>query len=74
MRQGHAQQLLLNWYEQMVLCFERELSFEERKELQRWEKDNLSSTVGTSDWPGWEPRIGKAPKPARLQVIVRRRA
>lgn len=39
---------------------------EQKEELQKWERENIDGeTIGTSDWPGWEPLIGKKPKKFR---------
>lgn len=56
-------QLLLKWYEQMALCFERELSAQEKADLDRWDREWVDGGAGlsTSDWPGWEKHIGKRP-------------
>lgn len=58
-----ARQMLLHWYEQMTLCFERELSTEERADLEKWDREWVDGGAGisTSDWPGWEKHIGKRP-------------
>ena len=45
------QQLVLQFYEQLVLCFDR-LSEPEKAELQEFEKKQP-----TSDWPGWKRHI-----------------
>ncbi len=47
----------------MVLCFERELTTEERADLEKWDRDWVDGGAGiaTSDWPGWERHIGKRP-------------
>ena len=66
-------QLLVQWHEQMVLCFERELTPEERADLERWDREWVDggAGIGTSDWPGWAKHIG--PKPVRTAHIDRRR-
>ena len=62
-RQRQSRQLLLHWYEQMTLCFERTLSEQERADLERWDEEWVDGGAGisTSDWPGWEKHIGKRP-------------
>jgi hypothetical protein len=50
------QQLLLNWYEQMVLCYDS-LPEEDKQDLAEFEKKQP-----TSEWPGWERRIGCKPE------------
>jgi hypothetical protein len=45
------QQLVLNFYEQMLLCFEV-LSEAKKKDLAEFEKKQP-----TSDWPGWKEYI-----------------
>jgi hypothetical protein len=67
-----SRQLLLHWYEQMVLCFERELSPEERADLERWDATWVDGGAGisTSDWPGWEKHIGKRPS---MSIAAERR-
>jgi len=65
-----AQQLLLNWYEQLVFCYERELALAEKAELEAWERSHLDGVTGTSGWPAWERHIGKrfgAVKPGGLR-------
>jgi hypothetical protein len=38
------------------------MSSNERKQLERWEKENLDGhSIATSDWPGWEKHIGLRP-------------
>ena len=50
------------WLTSMVGVF-RAMPTEERKELLRWEKDNVDGhSVRTLDWPGWEKYIGKMPQ------------
>ena len=49
------------------------MSAPERAELEAWERLHLDgATVSTSDWPGWERRIGKPP--ASELAIARRRS
>jgi hypothetical protein len=48
------QQLILRFYEQMLLCFDG-LSDREKSELQEFEKKRP-----TSEWPGWKERIGES--------------
>ena len=48
----NKQQLALQFYEQMILCFET-LSEPEKQDLQEFEKKRP-----TSEWPGWKERIG----------------
>lgn len=65
---------LLKWYEQMTLCFQRELSAEERADLEQWDREYVDggARVSTSDWPGWEKHIGK--RPNSLMKQERRRS
>lgn len=72
-KRNDDRQLLLNWYEQMTLCFERELTSEEREDLARWDREWVDggAGIGTSDWPGWEKHIG--PRPAASAKLDRRR-
>jgi hypothetical protein len=58
----------------MALCFERELTPEERKELECWDREWVDggAGIGTSDWPGWAKHIG--PKPATAIADRRRLA
>lgn len=52
---------LIKWWNRMQEAWET-MSPEQRAELQTWEDQNLDGhSIGTSDWPGWEPLIG--PKP-----------
>lgn len=51
-----GRQLQLEFYEQMLLCFEV-LTDPEKSELLEFEKKRP-----TSDWPGWKRRIGEAPR------------
>jgi hypothetical protein len=44
----------------------RAMSADERKALDEWEKANISGTVGTSDWPGWEGKMPPRPHPPLL--------
>jgi hypothetical protein len=47
---------MMNAYEAMT--------HEERAEVHQWERENLDGcTIGTQNWPGWEPLIGKYPYP-----------
>jgi hypothetical protein len=49
------------WQELMRVAFIA-MTAEERLELEKWENANLDGySVTTSDWPGWEERIGIAP-------------
>jgi len=68
-------QLLLRWHEQMALCFEQELTPEERTELETWDRDWVDGGAGiaTSDWPGWR-RHNIGPRPVTSQFIDRRRS
>lgn len=61
--QSDNRQLLLQWYEQMALCFERQLSAQERADLEQWDREWVDggAHISTSDWPGWEKHIGKRP-------------
>lgn len=44
---------------------------EQKRELTEWEAENIDGhSVGTSDWPGWEPLIGKLPKKFRKSSRV----
>lgn len=44
---------VIAWYE-LLIKKARELTPEDRKELERWERENLGDgTTATSDWPGW---------------------
>lgn len=46
---------------------------EEREELHRWEQEHLDGhSVATSDWPGWEKHVGKAPW--KLESMIASRA
>lgn len=45
----------------MLKAYE-DMDEEEREELHRWEREHLDGhSVATSDWPGWEKYVGKAP-------------
>jgi len=45
------------------------LSEDQKRELQRWERENLDGhNTSTSDWPGWDAIIGKKPKRFRYDV------
>jgi hypothetical protein len=45
---------------------------DQKRELEAWEKEHLDGQgVGTSDWPGWEPIIGKKPKEFRVIESLR---
>jgi hypothetical protein len=46
------EQLALEFYEQMILCFDS-LTEPEKRDLQEFEKKRP-----TSEWPGWKRRIG----------------
>jgi hypothetical protein len=48
------QQLLLNFYEQLVLSFER-LSEDEKTDLSQFEKK-----CPTSQWPGWDKYVDRS--------------
>lgn len=46
---------------------------EEKEELHRWEQKHLDGhSVATSDWPGWERYVGKAPW--KLESMIASRA
>jgi hypothetical protein len=56
-----TQEELLTWYEKMSEAHDS-MYEEDKQALAEWERENLDgSTVGTSDWPGWEKYIGKRP-------------
>lgn len=75
MKRIRNRQLVLNYCEQLVLCYHETLSLSELRELELWEKLNLpSATLGTTDWPGWEKHLGKSPMRVTNQNMQRRRA
>ncbi len=44
---------------------------EQMDELEDWEVKNIDGhSIGTSDWPGWEPIIGKKPKKFRTSDVA----
>jgi hypothetical protein len=55
-------QEMLDWVNKMMDAY-KNMSPQDRAALDVWEAKNLNgSTVGTSDWPGWEKLIGKKPQ------------
>lgn len=57
------QQSLMAWIERMQDATDA-MTPKQRDVLRDWEKANLDGhSVGTMDWPGWEPLIGPRPRP-----------
>lgn len=53
---------LVAWYEKMA-DEAATLPAQQREELEQWEADSVNGeSLGTSDWPGWEPLIGPRPR------------
>jgi hypothetical protein len=53
------QQLLIDWYGDLVDCYRNDLSEAERTELARYEAS--PEFTRTSDWPGWKKHLRKQP-------------
>lgn len=65
----------LAWCEDMVRCYQEQLSEEEIQALHEWEADPHFPEIG--DWPGWAPHIGLCPTSKSLPPVLvrdRRRA
>lgn len=56
-----GRKLVLRYYEQMVFCWNEELTADEKRDLESWESVNLRKGMGTADWPGWKKHIGNPP-------------
>jgi hypothetical protein len=65
---------LRKWWGLMLICYEEQLSDEERQDLHDWEAS--PAFTGTGDWPGWLRYIGPRPGQivARRPLLMRRRA
>jgi hypothetical protein len=49
----------LEWYGAMYGAYQA-MPKKEKMDLSEWEREHLDgSTIGTSDWPGWEKYIGR---------------
>jgi hypothetical protein len=54
----------------LMMIASKFMTEEQREALEDWEVKNIDGhTIGTSDWPGWEPIIGKKPKEFRKAEI-----
>jgi hypothetical protein len=63
-------QSLLRFMALMQLAF-KFMTQEQMAELEDWEIKNIDGhSIGTSDWPGWEPIIGKRPRRFRTSDVV----
>lgn len=51
---------MIGWITRMMDTY-RKMSRKDRKALAEWEAANIGGSVATSDWPGWEPLIGRRP-------------
>src|SRR5690554_5137825 len=51
----------------MMIGVYKALPAEELGALHKWESENLGE-LATSDWPGWDKYLGRAPKPPTLDV------
>jgi hypothetical protein len=56
----------------LMMVAAKYMTEEQRRELEEWEVKNIDGhSVGTSDWPGWEPLIGKQPMKFRKAAATR---
>ena len=70
MTQGHPDNEFMAYMKRMVEAYEG-MPEEEKEDLHRWEKEHLDGhSVATSDWPGWEKYVGKAPWKAESKIAA----